>query len=193
MEVTDERGTLVPYADSHIGVALLGPARFLGCENGNPVDITSQREPWRKAFAGLSRAFYAGLGGQDGPVEVAALSVLGHARFSGNTTVTLACERVSLRGALSAQPFEIHYTMDGTEPAISSPRYTTPFSIQKTTTVRASLFRSDKLLTTSSGCFTKAQALGSELMAPITPGKDQGEAEDPSHEKKTGKTLNKTQ
>jgi hypothetical protein len=148
------------------------------------VDITPQRETWRKAFAGLSRAFYAGLDGQDGPVEVAALSVLGHSCFSGSTTVTLACERVALRGTLSSQPFEIHYTLDGTEPAFSSPHYTTPFRIQKTTTVRASLFREGKLLTTSSGCFTKTQALGSELMAPVTPGKDQGEAEDPSHEKR---------
>jgi beta-galactosidase len=184
MEVTDERGTLVPYADSRTDLALLGPARLLGCENGNPVDITPQREPWRKAFAGLSRAFYAGLDGQDGPVEVAALSVLGHSSFSGSTTVTLACESVALRGTLSSQPFEIHYTLDGTEPAFASPRYTTPFRIQKTTTVRASLFREGKLLTTSSGCFTKTQALGSELMAPVTPGKDQGEAEDPSHEKR---------
>jgi beta-galactosidase len=184
LAVRDEHGTLVPSADSHIGVALLGPARFLGCENGDPVDITPQHEPWRKAFGGLARAFYAGLDEKNGSVEVAALSVLGDSRFNGNATVTLACERVALRGPLSSLPFEIHYTLDGTEPALSSPRYTTPFSLQKTTTVRAALFCEGKLLTTSFASFTKGQVQGSELRALVTPGKDQGEAEDPSHEKR---------
>lgn len=184
LAVLDDRGTLVPYADSHIGVALLGPARFHGCENGDPVDITPQREPWRKAFAGLARAFYAGMDGKDGPVEVAALSVLGDSRFNGNATVTLAFVRVALRGPLSTQPFEIHYTLDGTEPALSSPRYTAPFSLQKTTTVRAALFREGTLLTTSTGCFKIEHAQPSSGNAPAAGTGDQGEAEDPSHEKR---------
>ncbi|MEI7901227.1 MAG: chitobiase/beta-hexosaminidase C-terminal domain-containing protein [bacterium] len=122
MVVTDNRGTLVPDADSRIGLALLGPARYLGSENGDPVDLTPQREPWRKAFAGLARAFYAGLDGEDGAVEVAALGILGRSCFQGTSTVTVALERVALRGALASQTFEIHYTLDGTEPTTASVR-----------------------------------------------------------------------
>ena len=181
MAVLDKRGTLVPDADSQIGLALLGPARYLGSENGDPVDITPQREPWRKAFAGLARAFYAGLDGADGAVEVAALGVLGRSRFEGTATVTVAFERVALRGALASEPFEIHYTLDGTEPTAASARYTGPLTLQKTTTVRAAAFRDNKGVVTSSGIFTQGAASASA--APAVPHGDQGVAEDASQEK----------
>lgn len=184
MAVLDDRGTLVPYADSPVGLALLGPARLLGCENGDPVDITPQREPWRKAFAGLARAFYAGRDGQGGPVEVAALAVLGQSCFDQQTRVTLAFERMALRGPLIERLFDVHYTVDGSEPVLSSPRYTAPFSITTTKTVRAALFRDGALLTTASAHFTKVQLQGTASLVPTTQGKDQGEAEDPSHEKR---------
>lgn len=155
MAVLDDRGTLVPDADTRIGLALLGPARYLGAENGDPVDITQQQAPWRKAFAGLARAFYAGQDGQGGAVEVAALAVLGQSCFDRQATVTLACERVALRGKLSTTPFEIRYTLDGSEPTAASTRYTAPLTITQPTTVRAAVFHAGKVITTSSAHFTK--------------------------------------
>ena len=52
MAVCDAHGTLVPDADDRVALVLLGPARWLGGENGDPVDITPQHETSRKVFAG---------------------------------------------------------------------------------------------------------------------------------------------
>ena len=182
MAVLDDRGTLVPDASNRIGLALLGPARYLGSENGDPVDITPQREPWRKAFAGLARAFYAGQDNAEGAVEVAALGVLGRSCFQGTCMVTVAFERVALRGALAPQTFEIHCTVDGTEPTTTSSLYAKPLLLKKTTTVRATAFRDNKPVATSSGTFT--QGATSAATEPAAPHGDQGASEDPSHEKK---------
>jgi|GEM_PF-4792540 len=81
MAVVDDRGTLVPDADSQIGLGLIGPARDLGGENGDPVDIAPQRELWRRVLAGLARGFDAGKDGANGPVEVVAPGVLGRSEF----------------------------------------------------------------------------------------------------------------
>jgi beta-galactosidase len=181
--VTDRFGTVVPSADSQISFALLGPARYLGGENGDPVDSTPQREPWRKAFHGLARTFYAGLDEQEGPVEVVAFGILSDTYIKDFSTVTIAFERVSLRGPLSKGAFEIHYTVDGSEPSYASPRYTAPFLADRKTTVRAALFQAGKLLTTSVASLSEAgDAL--PVTAPVSKAGDQGAAEDPSHEKK---------
>ena len=91
MSVVDAKGTLVPDANCPIALGLLGDARYLGGENGDPVDITPQRESTRRVFAGLARAFYAGKDLGEGPVEVVALGILGPAQFADRATVTLAC------------------------------------------------------------------------------------------------------
>jgi len=176
LAVLDERGTPVPDADSRIGLALLGPARFLGCENGDPVDITPQSRPWRKVFAGLARAFYAGRDGEDGAVEVAALGVLGRPYFDATTTATVAFSRVALRGTLTPQAPVIRYTIDGSEPTSASPRYSGPLLLQNTATVRATAFRDGKPVVSSSGTFTRGKQ--HLPIARADPREDQGVAED---------------
>ena len=181
MAVTDERGTLVPDADSRIGLALLGPARFLGAENGDPVDITPQHESWRKVFSGLARVFYAGTNAADGSVEVAALAVLGRSFFDESTTVTVAFERVALRSAMASRPPDIRYTTDGSEPTPASASYTVPLHLKTTTTVRAAAFRDGVPITSSSGIFTKGRR-PTTAADPAVPRADQGAAEDPTQQ-----------
>lgn len=181
MAILDEHGVLVPDAANRIGLRLLGPAQYLGSENGDPVDITPQRKAWRKTFAGLARAFYAGKDEDHGAVEVAALGVLGPLYFNTTTTVTIAFERVALRGALSPQPFEIYYTTDGSDPTPTSMRYRTPLKLERTTAIRAAAYREGKLMAGSSGVFTKGQRPVSVESAGAH--EDQGAAEDPSHKK----------
>jgi beta-galactosidase len=155
LAVRDAQGTLVPDADNRVDLTLLGPARWLGGENGDPLDLTPQRQTGRKVFAGLARGFYAGQEGQNGPVEVVALSILAPARFNDSATVTLALERVALRGTLTSQPFELRYTTDGSAPTAASTKYSGPFTLQATTTIRAGAFRDGKAVVTSRALFTK--------------------------------------
>ena len=179
MAVVDERGTLVPEADSHIELGLIGPARYLGGENGDLVDPTPQRAPGRKVFAGLARGFYAGKDGADGAVEVVALGVLGRPRFTDTVSVTVGLARVALRGGLSDQPLDIHYTTDGSEPTPASPRYTAPLTLSATTTVRAAVFAGGHSIAVSSGDFLKGKVLAPTAVIPAAGLTEQGDAEDP--------------
>ena len=159
LAVRDARGALVPDADQRIALALTGPARWLGGENGDPVDLTPQRETSRRVFHGLSRGFYAGKNGETGPVEVAALCILGTPRFEDEAVVTIACERVALRGDLSGGSPEIRYTTDGSAPTASSTLYARPFALTNTATVNASAFRDGKVLAATSGVFILEKAV----------------------------------
>jgi len=181
MAVMDDRGTLVPDADSPIALALTGPACFLGCENGDPVDITPQRESWRRAFAGLARAFYSGRDGVDGAIEVAALGILGRSYFADTATVPVVLECISLRGNQSSGKYEIRYTVDGTEPVLSSPVYDKPLVLNTTATVRATAFLDGRPVVSVSGKFTRGSR--PVWIPPEKRSSDQGAAEDPSHEK----------
>lgn len=181
--VTDERGILVPDADNYVGLGLIGPARYLGGENGDPLDITPQREPGRPVFAGLARGFYAGKDGAEGPVEVAALGILWTPNFSGMAIGRVVLERVALRGALSPEAFEIHYTTDGSAPMLASPRYEKPLNVMQGITVRAAVFRAGKLLTATSGSYPQGEGALSPTVIPASGPAEQGDAEDPLHTK----------
>ena len=190
MAVRDAHDVLVPDANPRIGLCLLGPAQYLGSENGDPVDITPQREPWRAVFAGLARAFYAGKDGENSPVAVIALGILGSAYFNDSTVVTIANERVALRGAGQAGPMDIHYTTDGSTPTITSPRYKDPFIVNATTTIRAAVFQDGNAMITAVGVFTKGPR--PVVTALSGPGQDMGTAEDPSQVKGKKKRGQKT-
>jgi beta-galactosidase len=178
LAVKDAQGTLVPDADHHIALVATGPVRWLGGENGDPVDITPQRETSRNVFHGLSRGFYAGRDGESGPIEVTALGVLGTPYFDHSATVTIACERVALRGALAKQAAELRYTTDGSAPTPDSTLYREPLVLGGTTTVNASLFQDGKALATASSVFKKGPR--PIRMLRTTPGEDMGTAEDPT-------------
>lgn len=181
MAVCDERGVFNPRADNRIDLALLGPARWIGGDNGDPIDLTPQREMGRKVFSGLARGFFAGLEGKTETVEVNALGILGASYFDTSSQVTIAFERVALRGKLHDTPVEIRYTTDGSAPTLSSEKYTHPRTLFKTTTVRASVFRDGQAGVSSTATFTK----GRPVMASTAPtrGNDMGAAEDPTQVK----------
>ena len=103
MAVRDGKGTLVPHAAERIDLALIGPARYLGAENGDPVDITPQRKPWRRVFAGLARAYLRRTGRTNGPGRggwVWEFSAPGNS--SGTGTARVVFDQVTLRGPLPA-------------------------------------------------------------------------------------------
>ena len=58
---------------------------------------------------------------------------------------------VSMTASNSVGGGEIHYTVDGSEPADQSPVYTSPFTVKKTTAINAALFRGGK----QAGCVSR--------------------------------------
>ncbi len=181
LAVRDAKGVLVPNADQQIAFAFKGQAKWLGGENGDPVDITPQRETVRKVFNGLSRGFFAGKDGESGGVEVYALGILGDSYFSETTTVTIAFERVALRGSLSGKIPEIRCTTDGSAPSLKSIKYSKPFSVKETVTVKAAAFLDGKELATTFSVFTKgSRPVG---VAKKVVRENMGTAEDPDQKK----------
>ena len=183
LSVCDAKGTLVPDADHCVQLAYSGPVRWLGGENGDPIDLTPQRETGRKVFAGLSRGFFAGIDGQSGPIEVSALAILGPKYFDKTAAITIAYEHCILRGASSGKAVDIRYTLDGTAPSATSARYAGPFAISGTATVRAAVFRDGHAVVSCREQFSKGPR---PVISPAKgAGDDMGKAEDPTQEKKS--------
>ncbi|WP_168120823.1 glycoside hydrolase family 2 TIM barrel-domain containing protein [Paenibacillus sp. HB172176] len=136
VEVVDERGTMVPHAGHEIAYAIVGPARCLGTENGDPLDLTPSKSMNRKAFYGKCMALFQSTP-EAGPVEVIVGGVLGELYFAASTTVSIVIERLPLRGECPRLAFEIRYTTDGSQPTSASALYEGPFEITASTLVKA--------------------------------------------------------
>ena len=52
VEIVDKEGALVPDAGDMVHFTITGPARMLGVENGDILDLSPHGVPWRKAFKG---------------------------------------------------------------------------------------------------------------------------------------------
>jgi beta-galactosidase len=56
VEIIDDKGNVVPYANNLIQLAIEGAGRLIGFDNGNPADHTSMKSNQRKTFNGLALA-----------------------------------------------------------------------------------------------------------------------------------------
>jgi beta-galactosidase len=157
--VFDKDGNFVPWAQNTIGFVVSdGPAKHLGCENGDPIDSTHSKLPQRRLFYGLARSFYQ-TEAQSSNIIWAA-GILGAKRFEQETTVAipfapmvLGNERLKLLRPV------VHYTLDGTEPTTASPPYGAPFVIRDTTTVKAVVLLNDNPILSLSETFEKGPPL----------------------------------
>ncbi|WP_369048712.1 glycoside hydrolase family 2 TIM barrel-domain containing protein [Tenacibaculum sp. UWU-22] len=52
IDITDENGVFVPYAENLITVNLKGKAKIIGTDNGDPIDVSDYKTNQRKAFRG---------------------------------------------------------------------------------------------------------------------------------------------
>ena len=96
---------------------------------------------------------------------VATPVISGEADFLENTTVTITAE----------EGLEVYYTLDGTNPTKASIKYTAPFELTATTTVKAIAYNGDKASAVVEKKFTKMTILTcAEAVAlctnPATPG-----------------------
>jgi len=56
IDIVDAKGNFVPYADNQLTFDLSGPARLIGVENGDILDLSPHKVPTRKAFMGKALA-----------------------------------------------------------------------------------------------------------------------------------------
>ena len=96
---------------------------------------------------------------------VATPAISGETNFLENTTVTITAE----------EGLEVYYTLDGTDPTKASTKYTAPFELTATTTVKAIAYNGDKASAVAEKTFTKMTILTcAEAVAlctnPATPG-----------------------
>ena len=80
------------------------------------------------------------------PEHIAAPIISGETPFSSSTSVTITC---TTSGA------EIYYTTDGSEPSASSQKYTAPFTLSNTTTVKAAAIKGGRKSVTAAKSFVK--------------------------------------
>jgi len=52
VDVVDGNGILVPLAKSIVRFQIEGPARLIGVDNGDPLDLSPYKVDWRRAFRG---------------------------------------------------------------------------------------------------------------------------------------------
>ncbi|PKI16676.1 sugar-binding domain-containing protein [Colwellia sp. 12G3] len=52
IDVVDKKGNFVPFADNRLTISVDGPAKLIGVENGDILDLEPHKVPTRKAFMG---------------------------------------------------------------------------------------------------------------------------------------------
>jgi len=152
--IKDDAGNFVPWACNRIDYKIEGPVKLLGFDNGDPLDVTTHRETYRKTFNGLSMGIFQATK-LPGPIEITAAGILGRTIFPKSTTIAISMDRISL----SATPGKIHkdaefgiiYSVNGSKPV----KYTGPFVLTESATIEAIITKDGKPFMTSKNDFTK--------------------------------------
>ena len=98
---------------------------------------------------------------EQGDDFVLAPSIAGEVNFLNSTTVTITAEA----------GLDIYYTLDGTEPTNASTKYTAPFELTETKTVKAIACDGDKASSVVSKTFTKTALIGCAEASALASGK----------------------
>jgi len=143
--IKDGAGNFVPWAGNRIDYKIGGPVKLLGFDNGDPMDVTTHREHYRKTFNGLSLGIFQGTD-KSGPIVITAAGILGRTLFPESTMVAIDVDRIALRGELPDVAFEITYSVT---PSISVTRskyveYTGPFELKESAIVNVKIKKNGK-------------------------------------------------
>jgi beta-galactosidase len=148
--IEDSAGNFVPWANNRIDYKIDGPVKLLGFDNGDPVDVTSHKETYRKTFNGLSLGIFQGTD-NDAPIEVTAAGILGRTLFPKSTKIAIAINRIALRGKLSSADFDITYSINDSKPY----KYIGAFKLTESATIKATITKNNKPFMTIQSDFTK--------------------------------------
>lgn len=88
VDIVDAAGTLVPWADHTVAFEITGPARLIGVDNGDPLDLSPYKVSWRKAFRGKCLAIVQATA-ERGAVHLTAAAVENERMTVGR--VVIAC------------------------------------------------------------------------------------------------------
>lgn len=136
-EGVDAAGELFPYGENKVYYKLQGDVRKVSLENGNPVDATSRTKAnYRSLFMGKTRAV---LEEEDHArkASVVIASILGDKSLFMSDEVSVSFKKISLKGKREQAQLMVLYTTDGSNPSKSGDIYSSPFKVNKGTTVRA--------------------------------------------------------
>lgn len=140
LHTVDNAGEMVPWVQNRIHFDIEGPARFLGLENGNPIDSTHNKAKFRNMFNGLLKAYFESTPGK-GDVVVTTAGILGDTLFQESTHVSIDIGQIVIRGDFEKVDMEIRYTTNGQKPGEKSQLYEAPFQIVNSTAIQAIVYR----------------------------------------------------
>ena len=157
----DRSGTLYPYGENRVYVAVKGAARVLSFENGSPVDTECNFNAMsRCCFFGLNRLFVQSVEeSHEAPVSVVLAAICGDKKMKQSNKITISLVEKSLRGKLPRRDIAIYYTTDGSRPTRKSLRYEKPFPLVAAATVRAVVYDGHQQLMEMSEAFGPDEGL----------------------------------
>ncbi|MFR9582331.1 MAG: glycoside hydrolase family 2 TIM barrel-domain containing protein [Rikenellaceae bacterium] len=157
----DRNGTLYPYGENKIYAKVIGGARVLSMESGDPTDCQTNFEaPSRKSFFGLNRAFIQSTDdNKDGEVSVIFAAINGDKKLYLSDKISITAQELVLRGEREKCEYKIYYTTDGSIPTKSSKEYTEPFAIKLETTITAVIYDADKVVLEMEELFSEDEGI----------------------------------
>ncbi len=142
----DSKGTLYPYGENRVYFHLDKDLEVVSAESGNPTDVeTNYNAISKNAFFGLLRIFVDNNGSSSSP-RLHFASILGDKRLKISSLISIDVQALDLSGKAVSGKYDIYYTTDGDVPTVNSTRYTTPFEVAKSTTVKAKVYLSGECI-----------------------------------------------
>ncbi|MBT3278507.1 MAG: DUF4982 domain-containing protein [Phycisphaerales bacterium] len=169
----DAKGNFAPRCNNTVFVSDSSKV-ILGMDNGSPIDVTQHTKPYRRLFHGLALA----------KIKLADQFDIGYGAifvspwFETSTTATIQRNFATHGMRVKRMAMPIHYTLDGSEPTLKSPEYSGAITIDRTTTIKATVFAAGKPYLKMHETTTKGKAepvTDSRLRSDDSAGKSDGE------------------
>ncbi len=165
----DAKGNFAPRCNNTLFVNAPDGA-ILGMDNGNPIDVTQHTKPYRRLFHGLAlaktdRVALSWLRNSEDAMYFGAL--FGDLRFETSTTVSVFTNEFPRVDddfkLIKPVKLSLRYTTDGSAPTLlGSERFTSPLTIDNTTTLKVTAFCGARAVLRMEETFVKGKA------APVT-------------------------